>query len=89
MKCFYCYVEGVFNQNELFDLISPLFVNEDLMNQLRNMVLSRDLSRRHHNLLCKPLSEFETHHFKKISYSYYLMPPDFPRTLCYGRTSDP
>jgi histone deacetylase complex regulatory component SIN3 len=52
------------------------------------MVVSRDFSRRHHNLLCKPLSEFETHNFKKISYSYFLMPPDFPRPLCFGRVAD-
>lgn len=31
MKCFYCYVEGVFNQYELFELITPLFLNEDLL----------------------------------------------------------
>ena len=52
-------------------------------------MISRDLSRRHHNFLCKPLSEFETHYFKKISYSYFEMPKDFPRSLCFGRTADP
>ena len=52
------------------------------------MVASRDLSRRNHNLFCKPLSEFETHYFKKISYSYYEMPSEFPRPLCFGRTAD-
>jgi hypothetical protein len=51
------------------------------------MVATRDHSRRHHNLLCKPLSEFETHYFRKISYSYFEMPKDFPRPLCFGRTS--
>jgi histone deacetylase complex regulatory component SIN3 len=73
MKCFYCYIEGVFNQNELFELISPLFdrSNDDLLNTFRAIVASRDNSRRHHNLLCKPFSEFETHLFKKISYSYF------------------
>jgi histone deacetylase complex regulatory component SIN3 len=88
MKAFFCYVEGVFNQNELFELISPLFLHEDLLIQLKNMISSRDFSRRNHNLLCKPLSEFETHYFKKISYSYFEMPKDFPRSLCFGRTSD-
>ena len=88
MKCFYCYVEGVFNQNELFDLVAPLFTSEELFTNLKNMVASRDHSRRHHNLLCKPLSEFETHFFKKISYSYFEMPKDFPRPLCFGRTAD-
>lgn len=52
------------------------------------MVAGRDLSRRHHNLLCKPLSEFEMHFFKKISYSYFEMPQNFPRTLCFARTAD-
>jgi len=52
------------------------------------MVMSRDLTRRHHNFLCKPLSEFETHYFRKISYSYFEMPKDFPRSLCFGRTAD-
>ncbi len=32
MKCFFCYVEGVFNLNELFTLISSLFTSEDLLN---------------------------------------------------------
>lgn len=35
MKCFFCYVEGVFNLNELFVLIAPLFGSDDLLNQLR------------------------------------------------------
>jgi paired amphipathic helix protein Sin3a len=88
MKCLFLYLEGVFNQYELFELIGPLFTSEDLLNQLRNLVASRDLSRRHHNFLCKPLSEFETHYFRKISYSYFEMPKDFPRSLCFGRTAD-
>ena len=88
MKVFFCYVEGVFNQYELFELVVPLFTTDDLLNQFKTMVASRDHSRRHHNLLCKPLSEFETHYFKKISYSYFEMPKDFPRSLCFGRTAD-
>jgi histone deacetylase complex regulatory component SIN3 len=88
MKCFFCYVEGVFNNNELFTLVYPLFPSEELYNQLKGMVMSRDLTRRHHNFLCKPLSEFETHYFRKISYSYFEMPKDFPRSLCFGRTAD-
>jgi histone deacetylase complex regulatory component SIN3 len=88
MKCFFCYVEGVFNNTELFFLVTPLFSSEDLLNQLKAMVMSRDLTRRHHNFLCKPLSEFETHYFRKISYSYFEMPKDFPRSLCFGRTAD-
>jgi histone deacetylase complex regulatory component SIN3 len=32
MKCFFCYVEGVFNNNELFTLVSPLFPSEELFN---------------------------------------------------------
>lgn len=88
MKCFYCYVEGVFNLYEFFELVTPLFdkSNEELLIQMKNMIASRDNSRRHHNLLCKPFSEFDTSHFKKISYSYYEIPPDFPKPLCYGRT---
>ena len=33
MKAFYCYVEGVFNQFEFFELITPLFEkgNEELL----------------------------------------------------------
>lgn len=88
MKCFYYYVEGVLNQHELFLLISDEIDNDDLLNQMKAIIGSRDHSRRHHNLLCKPLSEFETHYFKKISYSYFKMPLDFPRSLCFGRTSD-
>jgi histone deacetylase complex regulatory component SIN3 len=88
MKCFFCYVEGVFNNTELFSLVTPLFSSDDLLNQLKAMVMSRDLTRRHHNFLCKPLSEFETHYFRKISYSYFEMPKDFPRSLCFGRTAD-
>jgi paired amphipathic helix protein Sin3a len=87
MKCFYCYIEGVFNQNELFDLIQPLFdkPTDDLYQTFKAIVASRDNSRRHHNLLCKPFSEFETHLFKKVSYSFFLMPDDFYRPLCRGR----
>lgn len=91
MKCFYCYIEGVFNQAELFELISPLFdkSTDDLLQAFKAIVASRDNSRRHHNLLCKPFSEFETHLFKKISYSYFLMPDDFYRPLCKGRFVHP
>jgi histone deacetylase complex regulatory component SIN3 len=89
MRCFYCYVEGVFNQYEFFELIAPLFDkgNEDLLIHMRTMIASRDNNRRHHNLLCKPFSEFDTSHFKKISYSYYEMPVDFPKPLCFGRSN--
>jgi hypothetical protein len=52
----------------------------------RTIVASRDNTRRHHNLLCKPFSEFDTSHFKKLSYSYYEMPPEFPKPLCQGRS---
>ncbi|CDW73125.1 paired amphipathic helix protein sin3a-like [Stylonychia lemnae] len=88
MKCFFCYIEGIFNQSELFDLISPLFdkSNEDLLHLFRTIVASRDNTRRHHNLLCKPFSEFDTSHFKKLSYSYFEMPPEFPKPLCQGRS---
>lgn len=88
MKAFYIYVEGVINQSELFILIADIVENEELLILMRNIIGSRDHSRRHHNLLCKPLSEFETHYFKKISYSYFKMPPDFPRSICFGRTSE-
>lgn len=76
MKCFYAYVEGVFNQYEFFLLVEHYFerLNEELLSTLRTMIAARDNSRRHHNLLCKPFSEFDTSHFKKISYSYYEMP---------------
>lgn len=72
---------------EFFEVVTPLFdkTNEDLLNQFRTMIATRDNSRRHHNLLCKPFSEFDTSHFRKISYSYYEMPKDFPRPLCLGR----
>ena len=53
---------------------------------MRTMIATRDNNRRHHNLLCKPFSEFDISHFKKISYSYYEMPSDFPRPLCLGRS---
>jgi len=88
MKCFFCYIEGVFNQAELFDLVSPLFdkAPEELLNSFRTIVASRDNTRRHHNLLCKPFSEFDTSHFKKLSYSYFEMPPEFPKPLCKGRS---
>lgn len=87
MKCFYCYVEGVLNQHEFFELVTPHFekVSEELLQTLRTMVANRDNTRRHHNLLCKPFSEFDTSHFKKISYSYYEMPSDFPKPICSGR----
>jgi histone deacetylase complex regulatory component SIN3 len=60
-------------------------MNEDILTNFRQMVAARDNSRRHHNLLCKPFSEFDTSHFKKMSYSYYEMPSDFPRPICTGR----
>jgi histone deacetylase complex regulatory component SIN3 len=87
MKCFYCYVEGVFNQYEFFLLVEPYFdrSNDELLTSLRQMVASRDNTRRHHNLLCKPFSEFDTSNFKKVSYSYYEMPQEFPRPICKGR----
>lgn len=33
MKCFYCYVEGVLNQHEFFELVTPHFekVSEELL----------------------------------------------------------
>ena len=73
MKCFYCYVEGVFNWHEFFELVTPLFdrPNDEFLAQLKSMVMARDNSRRHHNLLCKPFSEFDISHFTRISYSYY------------------
>lgn len=52
---------------------------------LKTMVSNRDNARRHHNLLCKPLSEFDTTQFKKISYSYYEINPKFPKPICGGR----
>lgn len=76
------------NQTELFNLISDIIENEDLILLMKNIIGCRDHSRRHHNLLCKPLSEFETHYFKKISYSYFKMPQDFPRSICFGRKAD-
>jgi paired amphipathic helix protein Sin3a len=87
MKCFYCYLEGVFSQYEFFDLIAHNFdrSNEDIFNTLKTMISNRDNARRHHNLLCKPLSEFDTAHFKKISYSYFEISPKFPKPICGGR----
>lgn len=49
------------------------------------MVSNRDAQRRHHNLLCKPLSEFDTSHFRKISYSYFEINSKFPKPICGGR----
>lgn len=49
MKCFYCYVEGVINQYEFFELIAPLFDRntEDLLLTLKTMISTRDNARRH------------------------------------------
>lgn len=68
-------------------MIEDLFdkSNEELLVHFKTIVATRDNTRRHHNLLCKPFSEFDTSHFKKISYSYYEMPPEFPRPLCLGK----
>lgn len=49
------------------------------------MVASRDIARRNQNKLCKPLSEFDTTQFKKISYSYYEINDKFPKPICLGR----
>ena len=59
--------------------------NEDLFATLKTMVSNRDNARRHINLLCKPLSEFDLSQFKKISYSYYEISPIFPKPICAGR----
>lgn len=87
MKCFLCYVEGVFSMHEFFDLVIQFFDkgNEDLFVSLKQMVVIRDNARRHHNLLCKPYSEFDIAAFKKISYSYYELPAHFPKTICSGK----
>lgn len=89
MKCFYCYVEGVLNQYEFFELTSPFFDrnNEELLATLKTMISNRDNARRHQNLLCKPLSEFDTSQFKKISYSYYEINTKFPKPICGGRSN--
>ncbi len=89
MKCFYCYVEGVLNQYEFFELTSPYFDrnNEELLITLKTMISNRDNARRHQNLLCKPLSEFDTSQFKKISYSYYEINTKFPKPICGGRSN--
>ena len=49
MKVFYCYVEGVLNQYEFFELISPYFDrnNEELLVTLKTMISNRDNARRH------------------------------------------
>ena len=88
MKIFYCYVEGVLNQYEFFDLIQVFFdrSNEEVLNTLKQMVAARDSSRRHHNLMCKPLSEFDVREFKKISYSYFEISAKFPKPICGGRS---
>lgn len=90
MKCFYCYVEGVFNQYEFFELISHNFDrnNEELLGTLKTIISNRDNARKHYNLLCKPLSEFDTSKFKKISYSYFDINSIFAKPICGGR-SDP
>lgn len=49
------------------------------------MVTSRDSTRRHHNLLCKPFSEFDISHFTRISYSYYELPKNFPKPICTAK----
>lgn len=69
-------------------MITSLFdrTNEELLTAFKTMIAGRDNTRRHHNLLCKPFSEFDTSNFKKISYSYYEMPSDFPKPICSGRT---
>lgn len=74
LKCLLCYMDGVFNQYELLSLVAPLFQNEDLFSQFKNVVAVRDVSRRSHNLLLQPLSELESHGFEKLSYSYFKMP---------------
>lgn len=68
-------------------MIEGLFdkTNEELLSHFKLIVATRDNTRRHHNLLCKAFSEFDTNHFTKISYSYYQMPAEFPRPLCLGR----
>ena len=68
-------MEGIFNSTEFFELIKDFFTSEELFNQLKSMIHTRDQSRRHHNFLCKPLSEFDASNFRKISYSYFWMPP--------------
>lgn len=87
MKCFYLYIEGVFNQHEFFELVNHLFtrLNEDLYSALKTMVANRDAPRRNQNLLCKPISEFDITQFKKISYSYFEISAAFPKPICGGR----
>lgn len=48
-------------------------------------MIVRDSTRRHHNLLCKPISEFDVSNLKRISYSYYEMAEELPITICTGR----
>ena len=55
------------------------------MLSFKQVVQLRDLGRRNQNYLCKPLSEFETSKSKKISYSYFELPEEFPRPSCLAR----
>jgi histone deacetylase complex regulatory component SIN3 len=62
--------------------------HEDLFVQLKMLLQNRDVTRRLNNVLCRPLSEVDLSHFKKISYSYFEMPINFPRPICKGRYSE-
>jgi hypothetical protein len=88
MKAFYCYTEGIFNLFELEDLCKGLFENErdPIFEQFKTLVGLRDNSRRQISLLCKPFSDYEASRFKRLSWSYYEMPPELPRPLCLGRS---
>ena len=87
MHLFFLYVEGIVNLYEFLELVNPILepYPQEIFATLKQIVSSRDVSRRTLNWFCRPFSEFDTTQFNKVSFSYYELPETFPQPYCSGK----
>ena len=71
IKLLFLYTRGIISHFEFCQLIDSVIEESELAGVLKQLTMSKLVSRKHHCPLIKPLTEVDMSKFKKISTSYY------------------
>lgn len=91
IKIIYLYIESVITSSEVFALTKHLFEgNENYFSFFREIIVSREITRRKNTTYFKPLNEID---FKKLGCerngSYTKLPPNMPIMRCPPNSKNP
>lgn len=87
IKSFFLYLKNIFNIEDFSNIVDHLLEDQNMASLAKNIALSRVFKRKLHNIIFKPLAEYEHKETNKALHSYYYYDCyKYQNLTCFGKT---